>query len=213
MKIQPTEILIYILLIVIVIFFGIKQISPISEQINAAKQTKSQKETLIEELKTKVSTIEVAKSQMNQQKEILKPFYRPEVETSETIASFGGMFEDIVDYIRVNQLLLRSIKYNINPQDDVVFNKFSQNYNVCQIQLYVIGTYPQIRNFIQTVFAYPYYVNISSIEINPYEQNKKYLLANIYINLYAEKVGGGGNNTPQPQDQSNPASPAPALPQ
>jgi len=197
-KIQPTEILIYVLIFVIVTFLGVKQISPITEQVNAAKETKTQKEASLEELRAKVSTIDVAKSQMNQQNEILKPFYKPEVEVSDSIASFGGMFEDIVDYIRVNQLLLRSIKYNINPQADPIFNKFSQNYNVCEIQLYVIGTYTQIRNFIQTVFAYPYYVSISSIEINPYEQNKQYLLANISINLYSEKTGGG-NKTPQPQ--------------
>ncbi len=208
MKIKSTEILTYILIFVIIIFLGAKQIAPITEQVNSSKATKTQKEASIEELKAKASSIDLANSQLNQQKEILKPFYKPEVETSETIASFGGMFEDIVDYIRVNQLLLRSIKYNINPESDPIFNKFSQNYNVCEIQLYVIGTYPQLRNFVQSVFAYPYYTNISSIEINPYAQNKKYLLANISINLYSEKIGGGGNNAPQqPAPEGAPTPP------
>lgn len=187
MKIKPIELVIYILIPVFIIYWGIQLITPISQELSTNKQAKTEKESTVSQLKAKAESVQASKEQMKKNSEILKPFFKPEFQSSDSIAAFGGMFEDIVDYVRINQLLLRSIKYNINPAQDQIFANFANKYNVCEIQLYLVGTYPQLKKFIDEVFDYPYFLSISSIEINPYESNKKYLLARISINLYSSK--------------------------
>lgn len=181
------ELILSIIVVALIVIFGIKQISGIAVECKNNFMSKREKASLVENLRVKVDTIEQANQRLEQQQDILKPFYKQETAQNDSIAAFGGMFQDIVDYVKINGLLLRSIEYNINPEQDLIFKNFAASYNVCEVKMFLVGTYPQLQSFFREVEAYPYYLNVSQINIIPYEANKKYLLVNLSINLYSKK--------------------------
>lgn len=181
------EIILSIITIILVIIFGFKQVSGIIVECNGNFATKNEKSKLIEDLRRKEETIRLANERVQKEQEVLKPFYKPEFPTTDSIASFGGMFEDIIDYVKINGLMLRSIEYNISPEQDLIFKSFAGAYNVCEVKLFLIGTYPQLQTFFNDLYAYPYYLNIAKIEIKPYQSKPQYLLVNLSITLYSKK--------------------------
>ena len=105
----------------------------------------------------------------------------------DSISSFGGMFEDIVDYIKMNNLMLRSVEYKLNPPKDKIGSKFPTVYNVCGVDFFIIGTYPQIQGLIRDLKVYPYYIDIAKVELTPYEKDPEYVLTKLSITLYSKK--------------------------
>lgn len=181
------ELILSVVVVILIVIFGIKQISGIAVECKNNFTSKSEKQSMVEDLRIKSETIDQANKRLEQQQDILKPFYKQDYAQNDSIAAFGGMFEDIVDYIKIDGLLLRSIEYNINPENDLIFKNFASSYNVCEIKLFLVGTYPQLQSFFRDIEAYPYYISVAQINISPYESNKKYLLINLSINLYSKK--------------------------
>ncbi|MDD3238138.1 MAG: hypothetical protein PHV37_08600 [Candidatus Gastranaerophilales bacterium] len=181
------ELILGAIVLLLLVIFGIKQVSGIIGDFRNDLSAKNEKVTSITDLTTQVKSIEEANTKMSKQQEALRPFFKQSSAPDDSIASFGGMFEDIVDFIKVDGLLLRSIEYVINPEQDLIYKNFSNTHNVCEIRISLIGTYSQIQNFFKDVYMYPYFVNVSNITIIPYEANKKYLVARVSINLYSVK--------------------------
>lgn len=181
------ELILSLIVVVLVFIFGIKQLVGIIVECKDNFSNKSQKQSVVEDLRIKSETIDQANQRLEQQKDILKPFYKQDFAQNDSIAAFGGMFEDLVDYIKMEGLMLRSIEYNINPPTDLIFKNFASSYNVCEVKLFLVGTYPQLQRLFRDVEAYPYYINVAQINIVPYEANKNYLLINLSINLYSKK--------------------------
>lgn len=181
------ELLLSIIATLLVVIFGLKQLSGIVIECKDNFIAKNAKVALVEDLRKKEETIRLANERITKEQDVLKPFYKQEFISNDSIASFGGMFEDIIDYVRINGLMLRSIEYNINPEQDLIFKNFAANYNVCEVKLFMIGTYPQLQTFFSDIHAYPYYINISKVYIKPYEAKTQYLLINLSINLYSKK--------------------------
>lgn len=181
------ELILSILTIILVVIFGIKQLSGIIVECKDNFATKTNKTATIEDLRKKEETIQLANEQLQKKQDVLKPFYKPEFQSPDSVASFGGMFEDIIDYIKINGLMLRSIEYNINPEQDLIFKSFASAYNVCEVKLFLVGTYPQLQTFFNDLYAYPYYLNVTKIDIKSYEPKPQYLLVNLSIDLYSKK--------------------------
>lgn len=181
------ELILAIISIILVVIFGIKQLSGIVVECKDNFIAKKTKQELIENLRNKEATIRMANERVQKEQDVLKPFYKPEFQTTDSVSSFGGMFEDIIDYIKINGLMLRSIEYNISPEQDLIFKSFASAYNVCEVKLFLIGTYPQLQTFFSDLYAYPYYLNIAKVNIRPYESKPQYLLINLSIDLYSKK--------------------------
>ncbi len=181
------EILLSILAVLLILVFGFKQLGTIFVECKNNFVSKKTIVATVEDLRKKEETIRLANERITKEQNILKPFYKQEFVTNDSVASFGGMFEDIIDYIKMNELMLRSIEYNINPDQDLIFKNFASSYNVCEIKLFMIGTYPQLLQFFRDIESYPYYINISKVHVKPYEYKNQYLLINMSINLYSKK--------------------------
>ena len=104
------------------------------------------------------------------------------------MSSFGVMFEDVIQAAKYNKLKLYSIAYNMAPADDLVYQNVQSEYNVCEISMQLYGTYPQFKSYFQDIYNYPYLINISKLEITPYERDRNILGGNIKIVLYSKKV-------------------------
>ena len=181
------EVIIGILLILLVAVFCGNNIIAASKKISAtSSEHKAQKEKL-KDVKAKIEEYEAAKVKIQSQQNKMKPVFDPKSGAEDSIAAFGGMFEDIIDYVKMNNLKLRSVEYIISPDNDPIYTKFPSLYSVAKIKLFIIGTYPDFEGLLSDLTVYPYFINISEVQINPYEKNQQYLLINLSVNLYAKK--------------------------
>ena len=196
---QYKELLICGLLLLLAVAFGIRQVVVTIMKIQeTSKEHKKQKEKL-NEAKKKLKDYEDANKRLRDKQSNIKKVFQPNTATEDSIASFGGMFEDIIDYVKINNLMLRSVQYQINPADDIIYGKFPTLYNVCNVQLMLVGTYVQLEGLVRDLTVYPYFINLSEVRINPYEKDDQYIIATINITLYSKKqqsaasvMGGDG---------------------
>lgn len=181
------ELIIVAAILFVVLFLCYQPISASIKKLQRTMTEHKSQVTKVKEVKNQVADIEEAKNQLIDKQNKLKPFFEQKGVPEDSIASFGGMFEDIIDYIKMNNLMLRSVEYFMNPKDDVLYAQFPLLYNVCRIHVYVVGTYSQIQGFLNDVSVYPYFIDVSSVGISPYKQDMKYLLAHIELTLYSKK--------------------------
>ena len=153
---------------------------------------------IYQDVKTKTATVEDTRKQIEElkakkeayereEKVSTKPVYKSDIESTDQMSSFGVMFEDVIQSAKYNGLKLRSISYNLSPADDIVAKNISADYNVCAIKMQLIGSYMQLRSYFQDIYNYPYLINLDKISINPYEGNKKILIADVTVTLYSAK--------------------------
>ena len=151
-----------------------------------ALETKTQE---VESLKQQVESLKNKKEQYEKsEKTTTKPVYKNELETTDEMSSFGVMFEDVIQSAKYNGLKLRSISYDTKPSNDIIQKNMSTEYNVCAVSMQLIGNYMQFRSYFQDIYNYPYLMNLDKVEIVPYENNKKILIANITVVLYSSKT-------------------------
>lgn len=148
----------------------------VQEKTQKAESTKQQ----IEELKSKKEAYE------KEEKTATKPVYKSDLATLDQMASFGIMFEDVIQSAKYNGLRLRSISYNTNPVGDIIKSNIGDAYNVCEVKMQLIGTYVQFRSYFQDIYNYPYLINLDKISIFPYESNPRILIADVLVILYSE---------------------------
>ena len=113
--------------------------------------------------------------------------YKSDLATLDAMASFGIMFEDVIQAAKYNGLKLRSIEYAQNPPDDIITQNVISDYNTCAVKMQLIGSYAQFRSYFEDIANYPYLINLDKISIFPYEADKKILIADVQVNLYSEK--------------------------
>lgn len=142
----------------------------------------------LEQLKTQVSNLKSKKEAYEKSEKVkTKPVFKSDLVTADVMSSFGVMFEDVIQSAKYNGLKLRSISYKLSPEDDIVVKSLDEMYNVCSIDMQLIGSYSQFNSYFQDIFNYPYLINLSKINIVPYTGNKKILVADVTVILYSEK--------------------------
>lgn len=142
----------------------------------------------LEQLKTEVDSLKMKKDAYEKSEKVkTKPVYKSDLVSADQMSSFGVMFEDVIQSAKYNGLKLRSVAYKLAPAGDVIATSLGDLYNVCAIQMQLIGTYSQLNSYFQDIFNYPYLINLDQINIVPYTGNKKILVANVTVIIYSEK--------------------------
>ncbi len=178
----------YIAIILICVAFGLYLIIPKAQESYNTYVSIQEKTEKLQKTQKEVDDIRAQKAAYEREKKIsTKPVYKSDVATLDAMASFGIMFEDVIQAAKYNGLKLRSIEYAQNPPTDVVVQNVLDSYNVCAVKMQLIGSYAQFRSYFEDIANYPYLINIDKISIFPYAENKKVLIADVSINLYAEK--------------------------
>lgn len=98
---------------------------------------------------------------------------------------FFTLYSDLIEMVRANTIKIKSIDYKYNPAGDNFVNQKGSMYFVCDVNMEVISNYVNLGKLIQDIYQYPYYIRINRIDVIPYEKDKKILLTNISIRLYA----------------------------
>ena len=156
----------------------------VKAEIETKNTTIKEKQAKLEEYKRKEQE-EKAKEQANVQSG--KPFYKPVMSGLDTEAVIAGEFAEILQLVRVNKIKVRSIKYDYDPQDDAFVQGAGDKYNVARLNMEMIANYGNYDNFLKELYKHEHFLDIQSAEIVPYKKNKRVLLINFKVKLYAKK--------------------------
>ena len=101
---------------------------------------------------------------------------------------FFTLYNDVIEMLHANSIKIKSMKYNYNPGDDDFVKSGQDTYFVCEIDLGLVSNYTNLGKFIENIIRYPYYIKIRKVEVSPYEKDKKILISNVVLRLYAHTV-------------------------
>lgn len=147
-----------------------------------------------EEIQGKLQTAEkklaVVNEKLKQLKntniENTKKVYYPTESDVDKEGLFFTLYTDVIDIAKQNNIKIRSIDYKYYPKDDPFVSKGGkENYFVCDLDMNLISNYKDLRNFVEALFQYSYYIKFNKINIVPYQTDKRILLSNLSIRLYS----------------------------
>ena len=155
-----------------------------NEEVAQKTATVQEKQAKLDEYKRKEQE-EKAKEKKNKNSE--KPFYKPVMSGLDTEAVIAGEFAEVLQLVRANQIKVRSIKYDYDPKDDAFVSGAGSQYNVARLNMEMVGNYSNYDNFLKEMYKHEHFLDIQTAEIVPYKKNKKILLINFKVKLYAKK--------------------------
>lgn len=182
-------------------------------QIQQDTKTKSGELTDAERKLTELKS--AAEKREVQDSNVLQMFFKPVSEGLDTEAAISDEFGEILQLMRDNKVKARSVKYDYDPQDDNFVKNAANKYHVCRVSAEMVANYADFANFVRELYKHEHFLDISKIEIVPYQKNKKILLVSFQIKLYAQRDPSSVVETPAPTennangDGQTPPSPQP----
>ena len=182
-------------------------------QIQQDTKTKSSELTDAERKLTELKS--AAEKREVQDSNVLQMFFKPVSEGLDTEAAISDEFGEILQLMRDNKVKARSVKYDYDPQDDNFVKNAANKYHVCRVSAEMVANYADFANFVRELYKHEHFLDISKIEIVPYQKNKKILLVSFQIKLYAQRDPSSVIETPAPTennangDGQTPPSPQP----
>ena len=114
-----------------------------------------------------------------------KKIYSPIDSGLENDTLFFTLYNDLIEMLHANSIKIKSIDYTYNPSADTFVQSGKDLYFVCDVNMEIVSNYVNLGKFIQDIYQYPYYIRINNIDIKPYQKDKKILISNISMRLYA----------------------------
>lgn len=180
-----------IILLIVGVFYVGKMVVTNWQGYQAVVQDIATKTSTLQEKQAKLDNFkkheEEIKAKEEESKKSGKPFYKPILSGMDTEAVIAGEFAEILQLIRANQIKVRSIKYDYDPSDDNFVKGAGDKYNVARLNMEMIGNYSNYDNFLKELYKHEHFLDIQSAEIVPYKKNKRILLINFKMKLYAQK--------------------------
>ena len=173
-----------------------KKMSEVQEQYKTQTSLLADMERKLKGLQDSIQTKKV------ESESSLKMFFKPINGGNDTESILSDEFGEILQIIRENKIKTRSIKYDYDPQDDNFVKNIGNKYHVCRITAEMIGNYSNFASFLRELYKHEHFLEISKVEIVPYEKNKKILLATMQIKLYAQKDVPAASAPAQPASTS-----------
>lgn len=153
-------------------------------EIQQKLETIQTKEATLKEYQRREAEI---KAKEAQNEKTGKAFYKPVLAGLDTEAVIAGEFAEILQLVRANQIKVRSIKYDYDPSDDAFVKGAGSEYNVARLNMEMIANYSDYDNFLKEMYKHEHFLDLESVEIVPYKKNKRILLINFKVKLYAKK--------------------------
>lgn len=183
------QIAIAILAVTLLAFIGMlaKTIPEVSKILEIQENYKTQTSSLsdaerkLEELKKDAERKEA------EDENVLKMFFKPISDGLDTEAAISDEFGEILQVMRDNKIKARSVKYDYDPQDDNFVKNAGNKYHVCRVTAEMIANYANFAGFLRELYKHEHFLDITNIEILPYQKNKRILLINLQFKLYAQK--------------------------
>ncbi len=187
--IMKLKIGIAILVIGIVVFAA--TVAKIVPDIKKIPETQKQIQTQTASLQDSKRQLEDLKAaDAKQEKEpdkLLKAFFIPNESGLEGEAALTLEFEEIITLLRNHKIKTRKVTTELNPADDNFVRNVSDKYFVYKLDLEMVANYRSLESFLRDLYKHPHFLEISKLEIAPYQKNKRILLTNLQIKLYSQR--------------------------
>jgi Tfp pilus assembly protein PilO len=186
--------------VALLIFVAVQVITPMITDLQEKSQQVESKENKARELQSKQSIVKskiekIQASIAGAQKKIFSP-----IESdlgSETL--FFTLYNDLIEMIHSNSIKIKAVDYSHNPETDKFVEHGKDDYFVCEVNMELVSNYVNLGKLIQEIYQYPYYIKINKLVVKPYEKDKKVLISNLSLRLYART---------EPEEDTNVAEPA-----
>lgn len=185
---------IVVLSVIVAIFLTVTQLVPgVTEYmglVNQFKDSKKQYDDVSQQLETIKESNAAALDAASNTEGIDKDFFRPLEAGTDSESILAAEFSEILELMKSNTIKTRSVKYKYENelQDDNFVKGGNGKFSVCQLDMQMIASYANFKNFMKDLYKHEHYLDIASVEIVPYNKNKSILLINLKLKLYAEKV-------------------------
>ena len=179
-------VIIFVVTVFVLVMLSFKIIQPKIENLRNLNSSIETKEKELQGLQTKLTIVKnkikkIRDSVAGSQKKIYSP-----IESdlgNDTL--FFTLYNDVMEMLHANSIKIKSIDYTYNPESDE-FVKFGKDiYFVCDVNMELISNYVNLGKLIQDIYQYPYYIKINNLTVKPYEKDKKILITNLTLRLYA----------------------------
>lgn len=194
--------------LLLVVFLISKTVPEIQKISNVQEEYKTQTEALAD-AERKLQGLKTSTAEKKAEEEnIVKAFFKPINGGNDTESAIADEFGEILQLIRANKIKTRSIKYDYDPQDDNFVKNVGNKYHVCRVTADMIANYSDFEKFFRELYKHEHFLEVSKIEVVPYQKNKRILLINAQIKLYAQRdpssvVDTPAKNAPAPQAPPN----------
>ena len=161
-----------------------------SSVLNAKQNAKQTVERKLKQIKDSISNVQ-------------KKIYSPTDSDLGNDTLFFTLYNDLIEMIHSNSIKIKSIDYSYNPETDSFVTGGKDAYFVCEVNMELVSNYVNLGKLIQDIYQYPYYIKMDKISIKPYPKDKKILLTNMKLRLYAHTApdeNTGYNNDNEEDD-------------
>lgn len=193
---------IFALSLIVFIFLVSKVIPEVQKISQIQNDYKTQSSALADSERKLQDLKDAARRKETENENIQKIFFKPISEGLDTEAAISDEFGEILQIVRENKIKMRSVKYDYDPQDDNFVKNAGNRYQVCRVTAEMIASYSNFANFLRELYKHEHFLEISKIEIAPYEKNKRILLISLQIKLYAQRDPSTVVETPAPAANS-----------
>lgn len=198
----------------LVIFVIVKTVPEVQKIMQLQTDYKTQSASLADSERKLQDLKDAEARKYAESQNLSKMFFKPINEGLDTEAAIADEFAEILQLIRDNKIKTRSVKYDYDPQDDNFVKNAANRYHVCRVSAEMIASYANFANFLRELYKHEHFLEISKIEIAPYEKNKRILLVSLQIKLYAQKdaatAAAEAAAAPPPADDQSDASAVPS---
>ena len=101
-------------------------------------------------------------------------------------ASFAPLFDNMLNVAKNSGIRIRTVNYNYTPEKDPIFAAKLNGYNVCELDMTIVGKYSQIQTFLKTMLSEQYLINFAQIDIVSWKRDKSILIANLKLRFYTK---------------------------
>lgn len=176
----------FIAVILALVFVGMNILPPQIEALKTAKEEVENQTTILEgKAKQKQIVQNKIKQMSDASQRTQKKIFSPIENDLGNDSLFFALYNDVIEMIHSNSIKIKKMDYDYNPDDDVFVQHGKDTYFVCDINLELVSNYVNLGKLIQNIYQYPYYIRINSVEVKPFKKDKRILITNLSLRLYA----------------------------
>lgn len=146
-------------------------------------------EAKTQELEKKQNELKIVQNKIKKIKDSImgsqKKIYSPVESDLGNDTLFFTLYNDIIEMIHSNSVKIRSIDYVYNPEADAFVQFGKDVYFVCDVNMELVSNYRNLGKLIEDLYQYPYYIKMNNVDVKPYQKDKKILITNMSLRLYA----------------------------
>ncbi len=163
------------------------QVYPVWQQIQELKVSVAQQSDVLSQKQHELDDLNLQIKKQQESETLEKEMFIPSEKGLPAEDMIAGEFAEILEIIRANTIKTRSISFEYNPKKDVFVQGAPEQFNVAALEMDMIATYKNFENFLKDLYKHDHFLEISSVEIEPYEKDKKVLLIKFNMKLFAKK--------------------------